>query len=245
VGDSKRGAYSRAMRFITCLSGLALILSGTLAAAETAAPDLSRLTGDHRAMLECAAVFAVVASEQEASADQSLAYPPLAWRGKEYFVLSSTRVMDEAGLSREAVRDLLTADVAALQQQAQGSDPDAVIAAAMKPCLPRLDATVPPLEKPDLLQCSAILKVAYEDVHAREGLSRTAQDLATLASVLTAREKEALTAAGASPDAADRTIAEAHDKLLADAFDPKGAGAEKYDIAHCYELAKPDPKKHY
>lgn len=244
-----RGAYSRAMRIMTCLSGLALTLSATLPAtvsgAEAPAPDLSRLTDDHRAMLQCAAVFAVVASEQEASADPSLAYPPLAWRGKEYFVLASTRVMDEAGLSREAVRDLLTADVAALQQQAQGSDPDAVIAAAMKPCLPRLDAAVAPLEKPDLLQCTAILKVAYEDVHSREGMSPTAQDLATLASVLASREKEALTATGASPDQADRTIAEAHDKLLADAFDPKGAGAEKFDIAHCYELAKPDPKSHY
>ena len=196
-------------------------------------------------MLGCAAVFAIVASDQEASRDTALAYPPLAWRGREYFVRASAAVMDEAGLSREAVRALLTEAAADLQRRAAAADPDTVVAAAIAPCLPRLEQAVPPLETPDLLQCTAILKVAYEDIHAREGLSPRAQDIATLASVLSAREKEALQAKGASGDEADRTLAQAHDKLMADAAAPGGAGAEKYDIAHCYELAKPDPKSHY
>lgn len=247
------GAYSRAMRITTSLLALSLVLSGPLAAATAPAaspapalaPDFARLTDEHRAMLQCAAVFAIVASEQEASADTALRYPPLAYRGKEYFVLASTAVMAEAQLPKETVRDLLTADVAALQQRAHGTDPDAVIAAAVGPCLPRLEATVPPLVTPDLLQCSAIMQVAYEDLHGREGLSPRAQDLSTLASVLSSREKEALQAKGSSGDDADRTIAEAHDKLLAETFSSDGVGAEKYDIAHCYDLAKPDPKSHY
>ena len=231
------------MRFIAPTIALALTLPGTLAAA---APEATRSpTEDHKAMLQCAAAFAIVASEQEAGSDAALAFPPLAWRGKEYFVFASTRVMDETGLAREQVRDLLVAEVAALQQKAAAGDPDAVMAAAIQPCLPRLDAAIPPLEAPDLLQCSAILKVAYEDVHGREGLSPRARDLATLATVLTAREREALLAKGLSGDDADRTIAEAHDALLADTFSAAGAGAEKYDIARCYDLAKPDPKSHY
>lgn len=241
-----RRPYSRAMRITGSLIALSLVLPSSLVAQVPApAADLSRLTAEHRAMLECAAVFAVVASEQEASAEPALRFPPLAYRGREYFVLSSTQVMNDAGLSREAVRDLLTADVAALQQQAKAGDPDAVVAAAMAPCLPRLDAAVAPLVTPDLLQCSAILQVAYEDLHGREGMTPRAQDLATLASVLTSREREALVAKGLSGDRADQTIAEAHDKLLAETFSPGGVGAEKYDIAHCYDLAKPDPKNHY
>ena len=196
-------------------------------------------------MLQCAAVFAIVASEQEASTEASLVFPPLAYRGKEYFVFASTRVMAETGLAREAVRDMLVADVAELQARAGTADPDAVMAEAMAPCLARLDAAVPPLETPNLLQCTAILKIAYEDVRAREGLSPQAQDLATLASVLSAREREALVAQGSSGDEADRVIGEAYDALLADTLSPTGAGAGRYDIAHCWELAKPDPKSHY
>lgn len=231
------------MRLIALASALAMTLSGVVSAADSPAPDLSLVTPEHKAMLECATVFAVVAYGQAEGDNAALRYPPLGERGKEYFVLASTRVMDEAKLSKEAVSGLLAADAAALQEKTKVSDPDAVVAAAMAPCLPKLDAAVAPLKTPDLLQCSAILQVAYEEVHSREGLSPTAQDLATLASVLRSREHEALIAKGASGDEADRTIAEAHDALLADAF--AGGGAGKYDISHCYDLAKPDPKSHY
>ena len=95
------------------------------------------------------------------------------------------------------------------------------------------------------MQCTAILKVAYDEVHAREGLSPAARDLATLASVLAAREKEALQGLGKTADEADRALVEARETLLAEASNPHGAGAEKYDIARCYELAKPEAKSHY
>lgn len=232
------------MRILACLAAASFALAGAPLHAVDA-PSALAPTDEHRAMLQCAAAFAIVATEQTASTDASLAFPPLGYRGKEYFVLASARVMADTGLTKEAVRDLLVADVAELQGKAAAGDPDEVMRQAMGPCLPRLDAMVPPLESPDLLQCTAILKIAYEDVHAREGLSPQAQDLATLASVLSSREREALMAKGGSGDDADRAIAEAHDALLAETLSPNGVGAERYDIAHCWELAKPDPKSHY
>ena len=244
--------YGAAMRLLSCLAALcALAVSGvapSLAAAVNSTMPVSpdhRLTEDHRQALQCAGVFAIVASEQAAGVPTALDWPPLAYRGKEYFVGTSTRVMQEAGLSREAVRDLLAQQVTALQQSTETRDADEVVAEAMTPCLPRLDATVPPLEVPSLLQCTAILKVAYDEVHAREGLSPAARDLATLASVLAAREKEALQGMGKTADEADRALVEARETLLAEASNPHGAGAEKYDIARCYELAKPEAKSHY
>jgi len=141
------------------------------------------------------------------------------------------------------VRDLLTADVAQMQKRA-GDAPDVEMNAEMAPCLARLDSAVPPLKVPNLLQCTAILSLAYEELHGREGLTAAARDLATLSSVLTSREHEALVAKQMSGDEADRTIAQAHDAMLAEAFDKQG-GVEKYDIAHCYELAKPNEKSHY
>lgn len=209
----------------------------------TPPPLPQRLTADHMAALQCAATFAVVATGQAQGDEAALAFPPLAVRGKRYFAAVGDRVVSETGMTREQVRDLLTVDVASLQARA-GTDPDGALRTAMKPCLPRLEAEVPPLKVPDLLQCSAILSLAYEEVHAREGLSPAAQDMKTLASVLSAREHEALVAKGKSGDEADAVLALAHDAMLKEAFDGAG-GVEKYDIAHCYELAKPDAKSHY
>jgi hypothetical protein len=165
-------------------------------------------------------------------------------RGKRYFVEVSTRVVAEAGLTREQVRDLIVADVGTLQKGASADPADAALATQMRACLPLLDKAVPPLRAPDLLQCTAILSLAFEEIHGREGMTPAAQDMKTLASVLTAREREALIAAGRSGDQADQAIAEAHDAMLKEAFD-EGGGVEKYDIAHCYDLAKPDQKSHY
>ena len=177
-------------------------------------------------------------------APAALAFPPLAVRGKRYFVEVSTRVIAEAGLTREQVRDLIVADVGTLQKSASADPADTALTTQMRACLPLLDKAVPPLRTPDLVQCTAILSLAYEEVHGREGMTPAAQDMKTLASVLTAREREALIAAGRSGDQADQAIAEAHDAMLKEAFD-EGGGVEKYDIAHCYDLAKPDQKSHY
>ncbi|MDT0506624.1 hypothetical protein [Novosphingobium sp. MMS21-SN21R] len=229
------------MRFLAFASLAALISASALqAASPTLAPDLSRLTDNHRAALRCAAAFAVVATEQ-ASGDALDGWPPLAVRGKQFFADTGERITQEAAISREAVRDLIAAEVRALQTAA---DPDAALSALTKPCVVRLDAAVPPLVVPDLRRCAAILDLAYEDMHAREGLTPAARDLKTLASVLASREREALIAAGRSGDEADRIVSEGRDAMLAEAADGKG-GIEKYDIAHCYDLAKPAEKSHY
>ncbi len=234
------------MRHPLCLAALlSLLAQSALAqpALATPPPQPAGLTDDHRAALQCAATFAVVATEQARGEEAALAFPMLAVRGKRYFAAVGDKVVGEAGLTKEQVRDILTADVAALQARA-GTDPDGALRTAMKPCLARLEAEVPPLKEPTLLQCSAILSLAYDEVHAREGLSPAAQDMKTLASVLAARQHEALVAGGKSGDEADAALALAHDAMLKEAFDGAG-GIEKYDIAHCYDLAKPAAKSHY
>jgi hypothetical protein len=206
-------------------------------------PDLSHLTPEHDSDLRCAAAIALAASAQAQGDGAASALPPMAVRGKRYFTDVGLRVAQQAGLSAQQVRDILTADVAQLQK-AGAADPDGALTAAVKPCLARLDAAVPPLKTPDLPQCGAILAIAYEELHARDGMTTAAQDLKTLASVLAAREHEALVATGKSGDEADAAQAQAHDAMLKEAFDGTG-GVEKYDIGHCYDLARPDPKSHY
>jgi hypothetical protein len=231
------------LRFLGALAASALLL----AAAEPAPPpQLPKLEPEQSAALACAATFAVVASEQARGVRSAYDWPPLRARGREYFVRVGARTMDQAGISRDQVRALLEADVARLQQQAKASgDPDAVLAAAVRPCLPRLDAEVPPLPPPNLAPCTAIMTLAFEEVYAREGLAGAeSRDLKTLATVLESRQRKALQAQGLSGEESDRRIAEAHDAMLKEAMEA-GPGVEKYDLQACYEFAKPDEQTHY
>lgn len=229
---------------------LTLLLAAAAASATLpAAPaDLSRLTEDHKAALRCAAAFAVVAAEQQRGSKLAGSFPPLAWRGREFFVRTSTRVMTEAKLSREAVRGLLEADVAEMQRAATAAgDPDAELTVAVRPCVERLDKTVPPLTTPTLLQCSGLFAIAADEIHTAEGMDDRAKDLLTLAYVLKARAREAQIALGKSGTEADIALGEAREAMAAEtAPDSPSGGADRYDLGHCYDLAKPDPKKtHY
>ncbi|MET0252219.1 MAG: hypothetical protein ABW203_08585 [Novosphingobium sp.] len=204
-----------------------------------------RLGSETRAELTCAAAFAITASEQQRGVESALAYPSLGVRGKEFFVRAGARAIDEAKIDRDAVRGLLEAEVARLQQEAMASGaPDKTMAAIMPGCLARLDASVAKLARPTLGQCAAIMQLGYEEVHGREGLTPRAQDLKTLANVLESREREAMAAKGAAPPAIDRAVIENHDRMLVEA-QAEGPGVEKYDIQLCYDFAKPDETKHY
>lgn len=241
---------------LTRTPGIALVALATAAQAAPTppparvaqtAPDFSKLTEEHKAALRCAAAFAIVATEQARGEKEAIAYPPLAYRGKEYFVRISAQVMDQAGLSREVVKGLLVQDVAEMQQQAAAySEPAAELRLVMRPCLDRLEKVVAPLKTPDLLECSALFAIAADEVHAREGMTPAAADLKTLATVLTARAREAEIAKGSSGNQADAAIELAHDRMVKlTAPDAAGGGADAFDIGRCYELSKPSPKSHY
>lgn len=211
------------------------------------APDFSKLTEEHKAALRCAAAFAVVATEQARGEKEAIAYPPLAYRGKEYFVRISAQVMEQAGLSRETVKGLLVQDVSEMQQQAAAyPEPAAELRLVMRPCLERLEKVVAPLKTPDILECSALFSIAADEIHAREGMSPGAADLRTLATVLTARAREAEIARGSSGNQADAAIELAHDRMVKlTAPDAPGGGANAFDLGRCYELSKPSAKSHY
>lgn len=106
-------------------------LVSTAQAQQPAAPEL---TIQQKTALRCSVAFALVA-EGQARGDPAVAdYPPLGERGREFFVRSSAQIMDETGMSREAVAGLLAAEVAGLQE------PE-TLASVMPPCLLLLDAS--------------------------------------------------------------------------------------------------------
>jgi hypothetical protein len=215
-----------------------LIMALTPLSAKPAAPAL-----ELRADLHCAAAFAIAASEQARGSAAALALPPMAVRGKRYFTAVGERAVHTGGMTQEAVRDLLTADVADMQGRG-AADPDKELAAQVKPCLARLDAAVPPLVVPDLGQCAAILGLAFQEELARDPQSLAARDLQTLAQVLASRARTALMAGGASGDGADAALEQARDAIRSEAQNRPG-GVDNYAITHCYDLAAPNAKSHY
>ena len=118
----------------------ALFLAAPLSAAGSQ-PQLNPL---QETALQCSALFAIVAGEQARHTPGSAALPALGTRGREYFVLTSARLMDETGMGRDQVRDLMVARVRQTSQRlATSRDASAVMAAGLKPCLALLDAEVP------------------------------------------------------------------------------------------------------
>ncbi|SIN61874.1 hypothetical protein SAMN02745824_0970 [Parasphingorhabdus marina DSM 22363] len=190
------------------------------------------------------AILAIVASEQETGISTDLDYPLLADRGAEYAGLTGVRIMAETGKTQEQVREDILAAVAAHQARVKDTGaPAELVRDQMAICLPLLDAVVPPRPKPTLNQCAAMLQLAYEQVYAREKLSRTAQDLKTLAFVLDSRAREKLKAQGYSGNESDIILTRAREEMRARDESRKGLrAAPDLDYDHCFALAAPDPK---
>jgi len=119
-----------------------LLLSAALLATPAVAQEPPRFTLEHRMLLRCSAVFAIVAGEQERGVASALAYPPLGERGREYFVRSSVRLIDDLHLSREQAAASLLAEVEALRKaSAEAADPAEYLDSVMQPCLSALEAS--------------------------------------------------------------------------------------------------------
>lgn len=115
------------------------LASGRSAAQDQAAPPPLNL--EQRMLLRCAAAFALGARAQEDGVARARAWPPLAERGREFFVLASAQVMDQAGLDRAAVSSRLFAEA----QQIVNTN---TLAQIMPVCLPMLDAIAPQAAPP-------------------------------------------------------------------------------------------------
>ena len=128
----------------------AMLLSAPLAAAAppatapstAASPD--RLSAQHHVALRCGALFAITAGEQARGLPQARRWPVMAQRGREYFVRTAARIMDDTGATREEIRVAASREAQAVQRQVSAAaDPAQAFATQMNACLPLLDTVVP------------------------------------------------------------------------------------------------------
>lgn len=204
-------------------------------------PSEIPLTLEQRGDIRCAAAFAIVALEQQRGVASALAYPNMEPRGRTFFGQVGSNLVAETGRPREEIRAVLVAEFTAFQQAAAANnDPDATIDAIMPACLIRLDAEVPPPPAPSLPQCAAILALAYDEVYAREGLSSTAKDLKTLATVLDNRARGQLREKGQSGSEIDVILGTLKAQLASEAEALAEQGkSPNLDYEYCFELAEP------
>jgi hypothetical protein len=132
---SSRGAFAActASVLICALSAPALLASGQQGG-DAAAPLARPLSLEQQAALRCSAAFAVMARHQAQGSSFALQYPALAERGREFFVLTAAKLMDDTALSREVLSEHLAREAARFQDRA-------MLEAQMPACLLLLDAS--------------------------------------------------------------------------------------------------------
>ena len=111
-------------------------------AAPLTAAEAPPLNLEQKMLLRCSAVFAIIANEQSRGFESAKAYPPLATRGKEYFVQAGATLMEAHQLTHEQVETMYKAEIQKLLNESyEAEDPQKFVASLMQPCLLSLDAS--------------------------------------------------------------------------------------------------------
>lgn len=97
--------------------------------------DVPELNAQQSATLRCSAAFGVVAHGQANGDEVALRYPPLGERGKEFFVRSAARLMDELELDRAGIQKLVSLEAQKLWVE------EGLLEDVMPSCLVLLDAS--------------------------------------------------------------------------------------------------------
>ncbi|GAA0756735.1 hypothetical protein FHS52_000300 [Erythromicrobium ramosum] len=102
---------------LTPLLAAALALQSAPGPAPALAPATSEpapLSQEDRALLRCAAAFAILADGQAKGNAAAQKWPPIEARGREFFVRVLAQVMDRTGLDRDGISRLISAEAQAL-----------------------------------------------------------------------------------------------------------------------------------
>jgi len=119
-----------------------LILAAALVTAPAFAAEAPQLDLEQKTLLRCSAAFQIIAYDQKRGDKDALAWPPLAERGKEYFVQAGAKLMAAHQLTHEQVDALFTAERKRLQDESVlADDPRKFVKSVMQPCLLSLDAS--------------------------------------------------------------------------------------------------------
>lgn len=212
---------------IRTLPHLLGILAIVCASASAGAEPANRvLPASDSAAVRCSAAFAIVAGQQ--ARGSGVAYPPLQYRGREYMAATGGTLFDK-GWSEDEVAQ-------AMRRAASGLQGEDLLDAVMPPCLDLLDAQVPPLQVPNLPQCTAIVRRMHDDMVEEEGASPRSADLLAQATALEQRTRQEAIAQGRTDEEVDAILGVEAASVAEVAGMP--GGLARYDASACFDLAK-------
>ena len=117
-----------------------LFSAALLALSVQSAPDghsrplAAKMTQEQAAMLRCSAAFALVSYGQANGDEAARTWPVIDPRGREFFVRSLAKIIDDTGLTRDQVSQLAEAEAQRLIDENQ-------LDSVMPGCLLMLDAS--------------------------------------------------------------------------------------------------------
>lgn len=111
---------------------LTSLLAAVLALQPAAAPPA--LSQEDRALLRCAAAFAVVSNRQTNGDPGAQQWPVLGTRGREFFVRAMAQLMDTSGLDRDGITALVSTETKAMVAKGE-------VDQVMPTCLSMLEAS--------------------------------------------------------------------------------------------------------
>ncbi len=98
-------------------AALLLAQAGPGAALTPIADEVSSaadLSSENRAIVRCSAAFSLIAYGQESGNADAQKWPAMSERGREFFVRALAGLMDETGLNRDGVSELVANEAQAL-----------------------------------------------------------------------------------------------------------------------------------
>lgn len=119
--------------FFSALVLVAAQAASTAPVEQAPSPAPPTLSAPQAAALRCGVVFAMGAKMQAEGKPAAAGWPELGAKGREYFVRTAARIMEETGADRAAIQALAAAQLASLKD-------DAAIADAVPGCLVLMDA---------------------------------------------------------------------------------------------------------
>ena len=213
-----------------------LILTLACSSLATSPPPLTKR---QQSRVRCVAVLALVANDQQRGAPDWSDFPWVVERGARFAERESEALARETRRSPDQIKAEIVGAIATLQSRANAlADPKAELAPLARTCSARMDRLDPPPPNPSLPRCAAMVGLAQSEVQAREGNSKTAKDLSSMAAILDNKARTALLAKGKTGIEAERIIGFERDAIIAEAATNRAAGrGDSLDFEYCFRQA--------
>ena len=209
----------------------------TMAAAPPASPPPSPLSLNLEQVeqVRCVAALAIAANDQVRGAPGWVGFPWLPDRGKRFAGIIGDRLVVETKMTREAIRDNILREVAALQSRATAStNPQPEAQSLVRSCIAMMDKVDPPKSPPTLVQCAAMVAIAARDASGGD----QSRQLANVSAILESQAREELRGQGKTDAQADIVLGLEKETILALSKANKAKGQmDDLNFEHCFARA--------